>query len=86
MMEHFLKLHFLKMPPMYFLESRTKSERSEFTGLKELIESVFHLVRNPVAHTPKINWKTNETKTLDIFTLISFAHKYLGECHRIPGK
>ncbi len=73
-------------PYIFFNAMKTDSERSEFTGLKELLEAIFHLVRNPAAHTPKVNWKTDETKALDILTLISFAHKYLDECHRIPGK
>lgn len=73
-------------PYIFFNAMKTDSERSEFTGLKELLEAIFHLVRNPVAHTPKVNWKTDETKVLDILTLISFAHKYLDECHRMPGK
>lgn len=73
-------------PYIFFNAMKTESERSEFAGLKELLDAIFHLVRNPAAHTPKINWKTDETKALDILTLISFAHKYLDECHRIPGK
>lgn len=73
-------------PYIFFNAMKTESERSEFTGLKELLEAIFHLVRNPAAHTPKINWKNDETKALDILTLISFAHKYLDECHRMPGK
>lgn len=73
-------------PYIFFNAMKTDSERSEFTGLKELLEAIFHLVRNPAAHTPKVNWKTDETKALDILTLISFAHKYLDECHRMPRK
>lgn len=73
-------------PYLFFNTMQTDSERSEFTGLKELMEAIFHLVRNPVAHTPKINWKIDEVKALDILTLISFAHKYLDECHRMPNK
>lgn len=73
-------------PYIFFNAMKTDSERSEFIGLKELLEAIFHLVRNPAAHTPKVNWKTDETKVLDILTLISFAHKYLDECHRMPGK
>ncbi|MFW6270042.1 MAG: TIGR02391 family protein [Bacillota bacterium] len=53
---------------------------------KELLESIFHLVRNPAAHTLKINWQIDETKALDILTLISFAHKYLDKCNKMPGK
>lgn len=75
-----------KDPFLFFNQMKTKSEISEFTGLKELLEAIFHLVRNPAAHTPKINWRVDETKALDVLTLISFAHKYLDECHRIPGK
>lgn len=69
-----------------FNSMKTNSEISEFIGLKELMEAIFHLVRNPVAHTSKINWKVDEDKALDILTLISSAHKYLDECHKMPGK
>lgn len=75
-----------KDPFLFFNAMKTQSEISEFTGLKELLESIYHLVRNPAAHTPKVNWILDETKALDILTVISFAHKYLDECHRIPGK
>lgn len=73
-------------PYLFFNALKTDSEVSEFIGLKELLESIVHLVRNPAAHTPKINWKMDETKALDILTLISFAHKYLDECHKVPNK
>ena len=73
-------------PYIFFNGFTTNSEINEFIGLKELLEAIFHLVRNPAAHTPKINWKVNETKALDILTVISFAHKYLDECHKMPNK
>ena len=73
-------------PYLFFNSMQTDSERSEFIGLKELLASIFHLVRNRAAHTPKVNWKIEEGKALDILTLISFAHKYLDECHKMPNK
>lgn len=73
-------------PYIFFNGLQTDSEKSEFTGLKELLEAIFHLVRNPAAHTPKVNWKVDEAKALDVLTLISFAHKYLDQCHKMPGK
>ena len=73
-------------PYLFFNSMQTDSERSEFIGLKELLASIFHLVRNKAAHTPKINWRVDETKALDVLTLISFAHKYLDECHKMPNK
>jgi uncharacterized protein (TIGR02391 family) len=73
-------------PYVFFNTMKTESELSEFSGLKELMEAVFHLVRNPAAHTPKVNWKVDEEKALDVLTIISFAHKYLDECYKMPGK
>ena len=75
-----------KDPFLFFNLLKSDSEISEFIGLKELLEAIFHLVRNPAAHTPKVNWKVDENKALDVLTLISFAHKYLDECHKIPNK
>lgn len=76
----------VKDPYLYFNLLKTESEISEFRGLKELLESIFHLIRNPQAHTPKINWKIEEEKALDVLTLISLAHKYLDECNPVPYK
>lgn len=75
-----------KDPFIFFNSLKSESEVSEFIGLKELLEAIYHLVRNPAAHTPKINWKIDENKALDVLTLISFAHKYLDECRRVPNK
>ena len=58
----------------------TESEKNEYNGLKELLISLFHLVRIPMAHTHKMNWKKDESEALDILTMISFAHKYLDKC------
>ncbi len=84
--ELFQKAFSTQDPYLFINKLSTEGELSEFKGIKELLESIFHLVRNPAAHTPKINWKVEETKALDVLTLISFAHKYLDECNPIPGK
>lgn len=73
-------------PYLYFNLLQTDSEISEFIGLKELLESIFHLVRNPAAHTPKINWAIDEARALDVLTMISVAHSYLDECKPVPYK
>lgn len=75
-----------KAPYIFFNAITTKSEINEHNGLNELLCSIFHMVRNPQAHTPKINWPVEEDKALDILTIISFAHKYLDLCNKIPGK
>jgi uncharacterized protein (TIGR02391 family) len=75
-----------KDPYVFINAMKTDSDKNEFIGLGKLLEAITNLLRNPAAHTPKINWKTDETKALDALTLISIAHKYLDECHPIPGK
>lgn len=73
-------------PYIFFNKLETESEINEHNGLKELLEAIFHMVRNPAAHTPKVNWNVDESKALDILTIISFAHKYLDECHKNPSR
>jgi uncharacterized protein (TIGR02391 family) len=73
-------------PYVFINAMKTDSEKNEFIGLGKLLESITNLLRNPAAHTPKINWKTDQTKALDALTLISIAHKYLDECRPMPGK
>ena len=73
-------------PYIFFNELKTENEKNEFIGLKELLEAIFHLARNPRAHTPKINWYTDEKQALDMLCLISVAHRYLDHCYRVPRK
>ena len=75
-----------KNPYIIFNMLITESEKNEYNGLKELLIALFHMVRNPIAHTPKINWKQNENEALDILTIISFTHKYLDKCYKNPSK
>ena len=75
-----------KNPYIVFNKLATESEKNEFNGLKELLNSLCHLVRNPAAHTTKINWKQSESEVLDVLTMISFAHKYLDRCCKYPRK
>lgn len=58
----------------------TDTDWNEYNGIKELIMAIIHLVRNPAAHTPKLNWKSNEEDALNILSMISTAHRYLDEC------
>lgn len=56
---------------------RNETDRSEHYGLANLIKSIFGLIRNPTAHTPKIKFIIEEEEAIDLMSLISFAHKKL---------
>lgn len=73
-----------KEPKLLINRLATQGERSEMLGLKELMCSIFHLVRNEVAHIPAINWQVNESDALDVLTMISVAHKYLDRSFPYP--
>jgi uncharacterized protein (TIGR02391 family) len=58
----------------------TDTERSEHIGLANSIKGLFGLIRNPTAHTPKIQFVIDEGEALDIMTVVSFIHKKLDKC------
>mgnify|MGYP003300849360 CR=1 FL=1 len=67
-------------PMLYLNDLSDDSKINEQNGFKELLCAIFHLVRNPMSHTPKVKWDMQRNEALDVFVLISLAHKYLDEC------
>lgn len=64
-------------PRLVFNSMTTDSERSEHTGLMNLMKGVFGAFRNPAAHAPKIFWRVNEQDALDVLTTLSLIHRRL---------
>lgn len=64
-------------PRLAFNSRRTKSQRSEHTGLLNLFKGVFGAFRNPTAHEARIRWKMSEQDALDALTVISLLHRRL---------
>lgn len=64
--------------PVFALNAlRTVSERSEQTGLVNLMTGVFGAFRNPAAHEPKAKWHITEQDALDLLTTLSLIHRRL---------
>jgi uncharacterized protein (TIGR02391 family) len=72
------------LPRIAFNTLRTDSERSEHTGLMNLIKGVFGAFRNTTAHAPKIHWDVSEQDALDILTTLSLVHRRLDSAVRTP--
>jgi len=66
-------------PILAFNSLATKSEKSEHTGLTNLMKGFFGTFRNPTAHSPKILWKVTEQDALDLMTLASLLLRRLDE-------
>jgi len=66
-----------KEPLLAFNTLQTETERSEHTGLMNLMKGLFGVFRNTTAHAPKIKWAINEQDALDMLTLTSLIHRRL---------
>jgi uncharacterized protein (TIGR02391 family) len=66
-------------PVLAFNALTTDSERSEHTGLMNLMKGFFGTFRNPTAHTPRIVWKITEQDALDMMTVASLLHRRLDD-------
>lgn len=65
------------LPVVAFNALQTESERSEQSGLANLMKGVFGTFRNPAAHTPKVKWPVSEPDALDLLTTLSMIHRRL---------
>ncbi len=66
-----------QLPRLAFNSLRTETERSEHTGLMNLIKGLFGAFRNTTAHSPKIKWPIDERDAVDMLTLASLIHRRL---------
>jgi uncharacterized protein (TIGR02391 family) len=69
-------------PRLAFNSLSTDSERSEHSGLMNLIKGLFGAFRNTAAHAPKIHWNVTEQDALDVMTTISLVHRRLDSAVR----
>lgn len=70
------------LPRLAFNSLTTDSERSEHTGLMNLMKGVFGAFRNTTGHAPRIHWKVTEQDALDILTTISLIHRRIDNAVR----
>lgn len=69
-------------PMLAFNTLQTHAERSEHTGIMNLLKGLFGTFRNTTAHAPKIKWKIDQQDALDILSLASLLHRRLDQCVR----
>jgi len=67
-------------PYIELTDLKAESGRNQQNGLREMLNGVMHLVRNPTAHELRIHWDVNEKDALDVLNLISYLHKLLDCC------
>jgi uncharacterized protein (TIGR02391 family) len=69
---------FTKTDPAITINAHlSKSDLSEHSGYANLLRGIFGTFRNPVAHAPRIEWSVSEEDALDLFSMLSYAHRRL---------
>jgi uncharacterized protein (TIGR02391 family) len=64
--------------PMLAINSLgTKSEEDEQTGFANLLRGIFGMYRNPMSHDPRALRPVSDEELLELFTMISTAHRRL---------
>lgn len=66
-------------PLLSFNTLQTETERSEHTGLMNLLKEAVGTFRHPTAHAPKIAWAVPERDALKVLTLLSMLHRRLDD-------
>jgi uncharacterized protein (TIGR02391 family) len=61
---------------------QTETDKGEQKGFVNLLVGLFGVIRNPLAHNPKIEWEMNEQDALDVLTMISLLHRKLDKAIR----
>lgn len=56
------------------------TDKSLYSGLRNLLLTIATLYRNPKAHNPKLYDDTSETDAITAFVMISLAHRILDTC------
>ena len=70
------------MPLLAFNSLQTETERSEHSGLMQLMKGMFGVFRNVTAHAPKVKWPISEQDALDLLTIASYLHRRLDTCFK----
>ncbi len=68
-------------PKLAFNTLATVTEKNEHDGFLDLLSGCTRFFRNPMSHTPKVNWHRDVNDAVDCLTLISLLHFILDDCH-----
>ena len=66
-------------PPLRINSYQSETDRSDHSGLANLIRGVFGTFRNNAAHVPKAVKPVSEADALDLFSTLSYIHRRLDE-------
>lgn len=72
------------IPFLAFNRLESDTEKSEHSGIMNLLKGTLAAFRNPIAHAPKTTWLISEQDALDLLTIASYLHRRLDAAFRTP--
>jgi uncharacterized protein (TIGR02391 family) len=60
----------------------TGTDKGEQRGFANLLTGLFGTIKNPLAHSPEVEWDMTEQDALDILTMASLIHRKLDRARR----
>jgi uncharacterized protein (TIGR02391 family) len=84
LVDHAFGLGAAGMPFLAFNSLQSETERSEHTGMMNLMKGMFSSFRNPTAHAPKIAWVITDQDAMDLLSLSSLLHRRIDGAFRTP--
>lgn len=83
LIDHAFALGGSKTPRLAINGLDTETLISEQRGFCNLLKGLYGMIRNPLAHNPKIEWDMNEQDALDVLTIISLVHRKLDNAKQL---
>lgn len=72
-------------PYLAFNALTSQTDISEHNGFAHLLKGCVGIIRNPLAHKPKILWDWDDKNdVIDYLSLISLMHRKLDKCFTVP--
>ncbi len=68
-------------PTLAFNTLTTVTEKNEHDGFLDFLNGCTRFFRNPMSHTPKVDWHRDVNDAVDCLTIISLLHFILDDCH-----
>lgn len=59
-------------------------KKNQQKGLSMILKGLFCMIRNVIAHTPKIKWIIEEAEAIKMLMTISYMQDYLDNCIVVP--
>ena len=63
---------------------QTESQKMEQRGFVDICKGIIGMVRNPLAHEPKLYWEMDKRDAADVLSTLSMIHRKIDKARMPP--